>query len=82
MLMLNIALIAAMGAVLHSLVDNAAHFGGLMGGVLAGMILVKRNDTAVPLEVGAGLRAFGYLAMLATLGGVVLAVVKIAEMGR
>jgi membrane associated rhomboid family serine protease len=76
-LVLNIALIAAMGAVLHSMVDNAAHFGGFLSGVVAGMILVRRNDPEIPLRVGAGLRIAGYLAMLIVAGGAVFAVVRI-----
>ena len=41
--LLNLALIAGVGAIGTGIIDNAAHLGGLVGGVLAGVAIVPRD---------------------------------------
>lgn len=43
---LSIALTAGAGLVAHDVVDNAAHFGGLLGGVLMGLVYVGRRGAS------------------------------------
>lgn len=61
-LLINIALIAAVGAVAYRFIDNAAHGGGLAAGVLIGLAAIP-GDGRVPAWTGGPLlgRA-GYLA--------------------
>jgi membrane associated rhomboid family serine protease len=48
MFVLNIILVAVMGAVAYSVVDNAAHLGGLLFGIGCGFVMVPR-DAKLPL---------------------------------
>jgi membrane associated rhomboid family serine protease len=41
--LINLALIAGVGAIGTGIIDNAAHLGGVVGGVLAGMAIVPRD---------------------------------------
>ncbi len=57
-LLLSILLIALMGATAWQFIDNAAHLGGLLGGVLCGLALVAENSS-IPLAPGRPLRWLG-----------------------
>jgi membrane associated rhomboid family serine protease len=43
-LLINVALIGLVGAIAYRFIDNAAHAGGLIAGLLIGMISVPRED--------------------------------------
>lgn len=65
--MINVALIALMGALAYSIIDNAAHLGGFAAGVAIGCTLVKRDDPVLPLTYGASLRVAGTVALFVIL---------------
>lgn len=48
MFVLNVILVAVMGAVAYSVVDNAAHLGGFLAGLFCGGLMVRR-DAKLPL---------------------------------
>jgi MYXO-CTERM domain-containing protein len=58
-LLLSILLIALMGATAWEFIDNAAHLGGLLGGVLCGLALVDGKSSSIPLAPGRSLRWLG-----------------------
>ncbi len=66
--MINVGIIAAMGALAYSIIDNAAHLGGFLAGVASGWVLIKRGDPVLPLRYGTGLRIAGTLAMWIIVG--------------
>jgi membrane associated rhomboid family serine protease len=74
---INIALVAVMGTFAYKIVDNAAHLGGLMGGLILGCALVPRNDPTLPLPASENLARAGKLATALLLGFAGFAACKI-----
>ncbi|MGV3755369.1 MAG: rhomboid family intramembrane serine protease [Verrucomicrobiota bacterium] len=61
---LGILLTAGLGIVGVTFIDNAAHLGGLIGGMLAGFGLINSSSTRLPLPAGPGVRTAGILSAL------------------
>ena len=74
---LNIALVAVMGIFAYKIVDNAAHLGGLLSGLLLGCLLVPRNDPTLPLPATENLAKAGRAATVMLLGFAAFAACKI-----
>ncbi len=73
--LVGIAAMALVGLVGFAVIDNAAHFGGLLGGVLVGHVL-ERRGMIYPAQ-SAGSRFWGYFAAAVILAGAVVAVIAI-----
>jgi hypothetical protein len=71
--LINVAVIALMGVLAYSIIDNAAHLGGFIAGIAAGCTLIKRGDPVLPLAYGQGLRLAGTLSLILILSFVGLA---------
>jgi membrane associated rhomboid family serine protease len=61
-LLINIAFIAVVGAVAYQFIDNAAHGGGLLAGLLIGLLAIPGDDRAPRWTGGGGLQRAGYAA--------------------
>jgi membrane associated rhomboid family serine protease len=61
---LSIALTAGAGLVAHDVVDNAAHFGGLLGGALLGFVYAGRRGEAHRLAPSVTARVAGWMSAL------------------
>jgi hypothetical protein len=53
------------GLVGFAIIDNAAHFGGLIAGVVCGVVLIKKADGVVLAEVSKLVRGLGLASLIA-----------------
>lgn len=74
-LMINIALIGAVGLMAYTFIDNAAHAGGLAAGVLIGVAAVPDGERVPRWTGGAGLEWAGRAAAAVVWLGAALAIV-------
>jgi len=63
-MLISIVLIAAIGVMGYQFIDNAAHFGGLVGGACVGMAYINRGETALPIEPSRFAKVLGVVSML------------------
>lgn len=64
----SVLLLAGIGIVGATFIDNAAHLGGFLGGLLLGMILIPKLEGNLPLQVSFGVRVAGILSLLLIIG--------------
>lgn len=61
----SIAMMAVFGILAWSILDNAAHLGGLLTGATAGLWLFREDEGSLPLSDSALRSAFGWIAIAA-----------------
>ncbi len=61
-LLRSVAYIVAIGLLAYNVIDNAAHLGGLLSGLVLGMALIRKQSRSIPLRVS---RLTGFLGILA-----------------
>lgn len=66
-MLLNIGLVGLIGVIGFDIIDNAAHLGGLVGGIIAGLVLVGGNEDALELAPAKRLTYAGDIALILTL---------------
>lgn len=62
-MLVNIGFVAAFGLVAYQIIDNFAHFGGLLVGVIYGFFTIPRDLSKNPREVSALTEGVGMIAM-------------------
>jgi membrane associated rhomboid family serine protease len=73
----SIVLIAVLGFMAYDIIDNAAHGGGLLGGIILGLLLIRSKKGSIPYRANLFVRAVGFYSMLILILGVVIIVSKL-----
>ena len=78
-IMMNICFMGVIGLVGFAIIDNAAHLGGLVGGVICGLILIKKGGGANSTQVSRLVRWLGWASLFAIVGISLFSIVKILK---
>ncbi|HKP54825.1 MAG TPA: rhomboid family intramembrane serine protease [Chloroflexia bacterium] len=70
----SIALIAALGVIAFSYIDNAAHLGGLVAGVILGLVFIRGNDPIFPIPTNKIAYYAGVFSVITLLAAVLLTI--------
>lgn len=67
-LAVSILITAGMGVAGATFIDNAAHLGGLIAGLVCGLLWIKPSNNSLPLTASPSMRFAGWLSLLVSLG--------------
>jgi membrane associated rhomboid family serine protease len=76
-LLVNLGLMVLIGVLAWGLIDNAAHAGGLLAGVLLGLVVFRAPGLAFPLKDSRMLNTAGLAAEVAFLGVAIFTMLKL-----
>lgn len=76
--MLNsIILIAILGISAYDIIDNAGHAGGLIGGIIIGLLLIRKRDNMIPYKPTILVNILGIVSTIVLIGGIVMIISKL-----
>ena len=78
-ILMNICFIAAVGLVGFAIIDNAGHLGGLVGGVVCGLIIIKKNVDANLTKTSRLVKALGLASLVVIAMISLFSIVKILK---
>jgi len=65
-------LTAIMGISAFDMIDNAAHGGGLIGGIIIGLILIRKRDNLIPYKPSILINIIGIVSAIVLISGIVM----------
>jgi membrane associated rhomboid family serine protease len=76
-ILINLIFTAAVGLVGFALIDNAAHFGGLLAGAVCGLIFVNKQEKEIPIKASIAVEIVGAVCMGLSVVISVFSIIKI-----
>ncbi|MDQ4122747.1 MAG: rhomboid family intramembrane serine protease [Acidobacteriota bacterium] len=76
-IVINLLLIAAIGVIGYSFIDNAAHAGGLVVGTIYGLLTTRRNELSEPKAASGFVNIFGYISLLLVAASALFSIIRI-----
>lgn len=76
-IIINLLLIAGLGIIAYAYIDNAAHGGGLIVGVIYGLVTIRRNEAVEPKNASGFLNILGYVSLLLVVAAAIFSIVRI-----
>jgi membrane associated rhomboid family serine protease len=76
-IIINLLLIAAIGVIGYSFIDNAAHAGGLVVGAIYGLLTTRRNELFEPKPAGGLINILGYVSLLIVVAAAIFSIARI-----
>jgi membrane associated rhomboid family serine protease len=76
MLLINVVYITVMGVAGYQIIDNAAHFGGFMGGMLLATLLIPSGKTLIPAVTSSLTKVLAAISTMLLFGTTVFSVFK------
>lgn len=71
--MLNtIIMVAIIGVVAMDVIDNAGHAGGLIGGIITGLLLIRKQNNSIPYTETPLIKTLGIVSMAVLIGGILM----------
>jgi membrane associated rhomboid family serine protease len=69
-ILISIILVMIIGFSATEIIDNAAHIGGLIAGLILGILLIRKRDNMVPYKSSGWIKTLGTLCLLILISGI------------
>lgn len=79
-MLLSIGFVALIGLFSMDIIDNAAHAGGAIGGILMGLLLIEKKENMIPYKPSIAITIMGIISTAVLLAGIVLIVIQLSTL--